>query len=745
MNEQERWQEQNTRYLSTALTWLRLRLERLAQAWPDRQTPITPLSAAPVPAVAPTAAPKRGFLGRSSPRPAPTLPPAPTPAPASVSVPASKAEPVTDEQIKQQADALADLAQQSNGEAPPALILLSRRFGLSDFERDTLLLCIAMELDTHIASLCARAQDNPNQPYPTFALAHALFDNPSWDILSPRRPLRYWRLIDIHQPGAQPLTTSALSADERIVNYVNGVNYLDDRLASFVAPLDGDVGQFTLPPSQQAVVQDILRAWRHAIKVSDSLPLIQLAGPDAASKHLVAAQAVAGLGQHLLYRLPLETLPTQAAELETLARLWQRESLLLPLALYLDGQEMDGNAPDDGRGVMNALNRFLAHSEGLFFLGVREPWPRLNHDHLALDVGKPTPAEQKDAWREALQGVEDRITAMLASQFNLNLHIIHRTVQAELDEEAGERETLSDRLWLACCLTSRPRMDNLAQRLDTKATWSDLVLPDEQLRLLHQIADQVGLRHTVYEDWGFAERMNRGLGISVLFAGPPGSGKTMTAEVIANDLKLNLYRIDLSAVVNKYIGETEKNLRRLFDAAEDGGAILFFDEADALFGKRSEVKESLDRFANIEIDYLLQRMEAYRGLAILATNMKSALDTAFLRRLRFVVNFPFPGPAERKRIWQQVFPDDVPRQALDYDWLARLNLSGGSIHNIALNAAFLAAHDDPDTGVTMQQILIAARDEFTKLDRPINEAEFRWQPPPAPPAPSAPITQEVSA
>lgn len=742
MNEQERWQEQNTRYLSTALTWLRLRLERLAQSWPDRQAHITPLPAAPVPAAALAPAPKRGFLGRSSSQPASALPSAPTPVP----VLSAKAEPVTDEQIRQQADALADLAQPSNGEAPPALVLLSRRFGLSDFERDTLLLCIAMELDTHIASLCARAQDNPNQPYPTFALAHALFDNPSWDILSPRRPLRYWRLIDIHQPGAQPLTTSALSADERIVNYVNGLNYLDDRLSSFVAPLDVDTAQFALPPSQQAVVEDILRAWRHAIKAGDSLPLIQLAGPDAASKHLVAAQAVAGLGQHLLYRLPLEMLPTQAAELGTLARLWQRESLLLPLALYLDGQEMDGNAPDDGRGgVINALNRFLAHSEGLFLLGVRETWPRLSHVHLALDIDKPTPGEQKGAWEEALQGVEDKITARLASQFNLNLHIIHHTARTELDEEAGERDTLSERLWLACRLISRPRMDNLAQRLDTKATWADLVLPDDQLRLLHQIADQVGLRHEVYETWGFAERMNRGLGISVLFAGPPGSGKTMTAEVIANDLNLNLYRIDLSAVVNKYIGETEKNLRRLFDAAEDGGAILFFDEADALFGKRSEVKESLDRFANIEIDYLLQRMEAYRGLAILATNMKSALDTAFLRRLRFVVNFPFPGPAERKRIWQQVFPADVPLQALDYDWLARLNLSGGSIHNIALNAAFLAAHDDPAVGVTMQQILIAARDEFTKLDRPINEAEFRWQPPPAPPAPPAPITQEVSA
>jgi hypothetical protein len=746
MNEQESWQEQNARYLSTALTWLRLLLERQAQSLAAGHTHITPETvpatppAVTPPATAPAQPPKSGFLSRLSSQPAPELPPTSIPAP--TPTPAQKSEPVTDEQIKQQADALDELAQQSKGEAPPALILLSRYLRLSDCERNTLLLCIAMELDTRIADLCARAQGNPYLSYPTFALALALFDEPEWDILSPQGPLRYWRLIEIHQPGAQPLTTSALSADERIVNYVKGLSYLDDRLASFVAPFDVDADQITLPPSQQAVVDGILRAWNHARKTHASPPLIQLTGSDAASKYLVAAQAVAGLGQYLLYRIPLETLPAQAAELETLARLWQRESLLLPLALYLDGQEMDGGAPEEARGgVIATLNRFLAHSKGYFFLGVRETWPRLGRAHLALDVDKPTPAEQKDAWKKALQGVEDKIIARLASQFNLNLNVIHGIARAEQDEDAGDRATLSDRLWLACRRASRPRMDNLAQRLDVKATWNDLVLPDELLRLLQQIADQVGLRHAVYEDWHFAEKMNRGLGISVLFAGPPGSGKTMTAEVIANALNLNLYRIDLSAVVNKYIGETEKNLRRLFDAAEDGGAILFFDEADALFGKRSEVKESLDRFANIEIDYLLQRMEAYRGLAILATNMKSALDTAFLRRLRFVVNFPFPGPTERKRIWQQVFPKQVPRQALDYDWLARLNLSGGSIHNIALNAAFLAAHEDPQAGVTMQQILTAARDEFTKLERPINEADFRWQPPPTPPAP---VAQEVS-
>src|SRR5260370_3195822 len=236
----------------------------------------------------------------------------------------------------------------------------------------------------------------------------------------------------------------------------------------------------------------------------------------------------------------------------------------------------------------------------------------------------------------------------------------------------------------------------------------------------------VAQRTTVYEKWGFGEKMSRGLGISALFSGDSGTGKTMAAEVIANDLRLNLYRIDLSAVVSKYIGETEKNLRRMFDAAENGGAILLLDEADALFGKRSEVKDSHDRYANIEINYLLQRMEAYRGLAILATNMKSALDTAFLRRLRFVIKFPFPALAERKRMWQKAFPTDTPTQDLDYDRLARLTLTGGSIHNVALNSAFMAGRTA--TPVTMPLVLTAARAQLRKLDRPVLEADFQWHP-----------------
>jgi len=248
------------------------------------------------------------------------------------------------------------------------------------------------------------------------------------------------------------------------------------------------------------------------------------------------------------------------------------------------------------------------------------------------------------------------------------------------------------------------------------------VLPEAQRQLLREIATQVRQRTKVYETWGFAEKGERGLGISALFAGSSGTGKTMAAEVLARELCLDLYRIDLSSVVSKYIGETEKNLRRVFDAAEEGGAILLFDEADALFGKRSEVKDSHDRYANIEVSYLLQRMESYRGLAILTTNMKSALDPAFLRRLRFIVQFPFPDAAQRAEIWRRIFPASTPTQELDLLKLSRLNVAGGNICNIAMNAAFLAA--EANEPVRMKHLLRAARSEYMKLEKPLTESEI---------------------
>ena len=410
--------------------------------------------------------------------------------------------------------------------------------------------------------------------------------------------MRYWQLLEINQPGAQPLTTSALRADERIVNYLKGLNYLDDRLTPLLAPLADEPEE--LPPSQQERVEVITRHLRAAPR---HLPLVQLLGADSSSKRLIAARAAGELGLGL-YRLAAEMLPAQWAELEKLVRLWQRESLLLPVALYLDAH--------DGERELPSLNQFVARSGGVLFLDTREPRLDLGRDALSIDVAKPTATQQRAAWAATLGAAADDSPQALANQFNLGqaeIQCIARTTLA-----AHQDQPLHEHLWEACLSASRPRLDTLAQRLEPKATQDDLVLPPAESELLNQISAQVQERSTVYGTWGFARRMNRGMGISALFAGPSGTGKTMAAEVIANELKLSLYRIDLSAVVSKYIGETEKNLRRVFDAAEDGGAILFFDEADALFGKRSEVKDSHDRYANIEINYLLQRMEAYRGL-----------------------------------------------------------------------------------------------------------------------------------
>jgi AAA+ superfamily predicted ATPase len=357
----------------------------------------------------------------------------------------------------------------------------------------------------------------------------------------------------------------------------------------------------------------------------------------------------------------------------------------------------------------------------LVFIDTRDVHSSLGRADLAFDVFKPTLQEQHSTWEREIGRAAPETPALLAGQFNLNQMAIHEIVESVV---AQAPEDMASALWQACVAHTRPHLDTLAQRLSLKATWDDLVLPENSLDLLRQVTHHVRHRIQVYDEWGFARRMNRGLGIVVLFAGESGTGKTMAAEVIANELRLNLYRIDLSSVVSKYIGETEKNLRRLFDGAEDGGAILFFDEADALFGKRSQVRDSHDRYANIEVNYLLQRMEAYQGLAILSTNLKSDMDEAFSRRFRFIINFPFPDRAARDRLWRQIYPPETPLARLDYDYLAQFEMAGGNIQNAALNAAFQAAqHRMP---VTMQLILSGIRAEFLKTDRLIDEATFIW-------------------
>jgi ATPase family associated with various cellular activities (AAA) len=691
-----RWDKANDAFLSAALTWLRLRLEAMALPAGADAHPTTPEDQRE------DATMWQRMVGWADCELA-------SAGPASVK-----------ERIRAAAIAMREFEAL---EPPPALLGLSQTFGLTRFEREVLLLTVAIELDTRIAALCARAQADSNRPFPTFALALALFDEPAWDVLSPERPLRYWRLIEITQGTTQALTASVLRADERIVNLVKGLAYLDERLAPLLTPIEEIPPLPALPRSHQEVVDTVLAQLRPALDAG-RLPVVQLLGGEAETKQLLALRIAGALGRHP-YRLAVHLLPSQPGELETLGRLWERESQLLPLALYLD--ERDEDQPPERMAV---LHRFLGRMRGLCFLDAREVGPEPGTASIIADVRRPTAMEQREVWGSLLGGLTGAEPGHLAGQFDLSLPTIHSIASRVRQRAArGGAADPQEELWQAALMAARPRLERLAQRIDTRATWEDLVLPAAEAAVLRQIAAQVRHRHRVYEDGGFARRMNRGLGISALFAGESGTGKTMAAEVIAADLRLDLYRIDLAGVVSKYIGETEKNLRRLFDVAESGGAILFFDEADALFGKRSEVKDSHDRYANIEINYLLQRMEAFRGLAILATNMRSALDRAFLRRLRFTVDFAFPGLTERTLIWQRAFPPETRTEGLDVASLARFDLTGGSIHSIALNAAFLAA--SADEPVTMGRVVDAVRAEFRKLERPVSEADFRWLEPAA--------------
>ncbi len=254
--------------------------------------------------------------------------------------------------------------------------------------------------------------------------------------------------------------------------------------------------------------------------------------------------------------------------------------------------------------------------------------------------------------------------------------------------------------------------------------WADMVLPDEAMGQLHEICRRVALRHQVLGKWGFERKLSGGKGINALFHGHSGTGKTMAAEVVAHQLHLDLYKIDLAGVVSKYIGETEKNLDRIFAAAENANAILLFDEADALFGKRSEVRDAHDRYANLEVSYLLQKMEQHEGISILSTNLRQNLDDAFLRRLTFAVQFPFPDEHGRERIWKGIWPRETPLAPdLDAGWLAeRFLLSGGNIRNVALAAAFLAAEED--SVVTLAHVLRAVRHEFQKMGKTLSAAEM---------------------
>jgi hypothetical protein len=588
-------------------------------------------------------------------------------------------------------------------ETPPAIDRLADVFALSTFERELLLLCAGVEMDSSLGAECARAQGAPQRTYVTLGLAMATLAEPHWSALTPSRPLRLYRLLELD--AGHGLTSAPLRIDERILHYLAGINLLDPRLQSLVRV---SPSPDWIADEHKTIAHDVAQAIENYTRHS---PVIHLCGDDPHGQEDIAAFAVQHVSGRLL-TLQAEDVPAVGPDLDQLLLLWQRESLLLPAALLIQC----------GAGLPASACHLLERLPGLIFLASREP-VRLNRTFIRFEVNKPGPVEQKQLWHRALGPAASSFNGTLddlSEQFRLSARMIFSTGSLLASEAVP---VSPEGLWNACRSLARPKLENLAQRIIPSATWADLVLPELQEQILHQLTAQVRHRMKVYETWGFSAKGRRGLGVTALFSGESGTGKTLAAEVLGRELGLDVYRIDLSAVVSKYIGETEKNLKQVFDAAEEGGVLLLFDEADALFGKRGEVKEGQDRYANIEVGYLLQRMEAYQGLAILTTNLKSSLDKAFQRRLRFTVNFPFPDARQREAIWRRVFPAKTPTMCLEPAKLSQLSVAGGNIRNIALNAAFLAAESKGP--VKMAHLLEAARLEAQKIERPISDSEVR--------------------
>jgi predicted nucleic acid-binding protein len=591
-------------------------------------------------------------------------------------------------------------------ETPAAIDHLSQLFDLSEFERDILLLCAGVEMDSKLAALCGEALGHPQRIYATFGLSMAILPDPHWSALTPSRPLRRFRLLELDV--SHGLTSAPLRIDERILHYLAGINILDPHFQPMIrlSPFPEWIADV-----HRSVATEVARILETH---PDRPPVVNFCGDDPEGQEDAASMVAGQIGRQLLV-LEAEDLPSVGQEMEKFIRLWEREAILSQGALLIQFGSGD---------VTGSTRRVTERLPGFVFLASRGP-VCLNRPVLRFDVEKPPPVEQRRLWASALGSSGGDFNGAL-DELSEQFRVSAKTIFAAGSILSRKNGTLGPEIMRKACRSlSRPRLENLAQRIIPCADWDDLVLPEIQNEMLHHLSSQVRHRMKVYESWGFSAKGRRGLGVSALFTGESGTGKTMAAEVLAAELDLDLYRIDLSAVVSKYIGETEKNLKQVFDAAEEGGALLLFDEADALFGKRSDVRDSHDRYANIEVSYLLQRMEAYQGLAILTTNLKSTLDRAFQRRLRFTVNFPFPDAAQREAIWMRIFPGKTPTQGLDYKRLAQLNIAGGNIRNIALNAAFLAAAEGNGRPVEMAHLVQAAKLEAQKIERPLSASEIR--------------------
>ena len=630
------------------------------------------------------------------------------------------------------------------------LAWLQKAFGLSSFELNLIVIALAPEFDLRYERFYAYLQDDVTRKRPTIDLALNLLCSEVAAKLErrthflPSAPLIDQGILhlipDPHQVQSSFLS-HYLKLDEQITSFLLGLPGLDSRLTICceliepVLPLDS----LDLPTE----IRQGLRALVLQAQETQQPLRLYFQGLPTLGQRTTAAALATEVGRPLLALNLIQALDAKIDFEQLLQILW-REAMFQKGILYIES--LDILRTQEAAIAYQQLLAALAKRKGITILAGVKPWGidiGDSMDVIIVPFTMPNFAQRQACWQTCLKAEGIVLNAndlnALTDRFRLSSHQITnavvmaknqalwRTAQSTESRSilltAKVQPTVLD-LFAAARAQSGQALSILAPKIKPKFNWNDIVLPPDQLTQLKEICNQTKYRHLVYGEWGFEGKLSLGKGLNVLFSGPPGTGKTMAAEIIAHELQLDLHKIDLSQIVSKYIGETEKNLERIFTAAENANTILLFDEADSLFGKRSEVKDARDRYANLEISYLLQKMEEYEGIAILTSNLRQNLDEAFIRRIRFILEFPFPDEKYRLKIWQGIWPQEISLAAdVDLKLLAqKFKLVGGSIRNIALVAAFLAAAENQR--VDMKHLLHSTKREFQKMGRLIDEEEF---------------------
>ena len=611
---------------------------------------------------------------------------------------------------------------------------LARCFGLSSAEVDLLLIALAPELKPKYEMLYAYLQNDVTRKRPSVDLAFDLICRSEFEkaqarrFLSPQAPLVRYRLLQLGEETYDrkpPLLRRFLKLDDAVVNYLLGSKCQREPTRS------GDEGLAqAFDAALRAQMENLARHLKHSKRPTNVVQLVGATLEAARSGADVLASA-AGFPLVLCARGATGDSEQEAEE-------WMasqvRDAMLSGAVLAIESPTFDspGGESPRTRGYESVFWEQVRNFRGTVILlarnGARLEVPSDIH-FIRAQLPANSFLSRRRTWEQSLNGCGGSLDAgRLADGFELSAAQIRQTIElaaatAALRNPEKPEPNMQDMIEAARHLTTC-HLQRFATRVEPRFTWRDIILPADRLEQLKSISGRMRYRHRVQQEWGLGQRLSRGRGLSVLFTGPSGVGKTTAAEALASDLALDLYEIDLSSVVSKYIGETEKNLSEIFHEAEATQAVLFFDEADALFGRRTEIKDAHDRYANIEVNYLLQRVDQFAGLVVMATNMQRNLDDAFLRRIHEIVEFPFPDETLRERIWRCHLAAGAPRdEDIDFSFLARqFKLTGGSIKNIVVSAAYRAAQDARP--IRMMDLVLSTKAEHQKLGKMCLKADF---------------------